>query len=137
MRYSSSNGALRHRCAAGRAAGALTAAILAALPTAFTATTASAQVWDGGGANDNFSSASNWNPDAVPANTGAADLTFAGSVRTSPDLDLDFAANSLHFASASPFTLISSGSHALTLGGGGIASDASPATMRITAPLAL
>src|SRR5205085_1804161 len=45
--------------------------VLAAAPIA-------AQTWDGGGgANINWSTATNWNPDGTPANNGTANIVFA------------------------------------------------------------
>ena len=45
---------------------------------------ARAQIWDGGGTNDNWNTANNWNPNAVPANDGTANVGFRGSVRLTP-----------------------------------------------------
>ena len=42
--------------------------------------------WDGGGADNNWSTANNWNPDGVPA--FPADLVFNGNVRLTPNNDL-------------------------------------------------
>lgn len=36
--------------------------------------------WDGGGANDTFSTAANWNPDGSPlTNISSTDIIFAGT----------------------------------------------------------
>ncbi len=56
-------------------------------------------VWDGGGADDNFATVENWNPDSA-LDTGNT-LTFDGSVRTTPNNNatLTAADNTLVFAS--------------------------------------
>ena len=64
--------------------------------------------WDGGGANDNWSTANNWDPDGSPPVGSTVDLTFAGAVRLTSNNDYtawdDF--RSLLFASgAGAFTL--------------------------------
>jgi fibronectin-binding autotransporter adhesin len=74
--------------------------------------------WDGGGADDNWSTVLNWNPDGAPANDGTAGIVFAGSVRLAPYVDTAWDVLSLTFNNtAGAFSL--SGSP-LTLGGGGI-----------------
>ena len=63
-----------------------------------------ANVWDGGGEDDHWGSATNWDDDAVP--TFPAALTFSGTTRLTPTNDLDNATNSITFASgAGAFTL--------------------------------
>jgi autotransporter-associated beta strand protein len=80
-----------------------------------------AQTWDGGGANDNWDTANNWNPNGVPANDGTANLTFGGATRPTPDLNLNFDVNSLTFNNtAGAFTL---GGSTLTVRGGGITNN--------------
>jgi fibronectin-binding autotransporter adhesin len=71
--------------------------------------------WDGGGADNNWTTAANWNPNSVPDSLNTTDLFFAGSTRLAPVVDLPWTIDSLTFsASAGNFTL--SGS-ALTLNG--------------------
>ena len=73
------------------------------------------QTWDGGGANDNWSTGANWNADVAPVNDGNADVIFAGSTRTSPIMDVDWAIKTLTFASgASAYNL--GGDNLLSLG---------------------
>lgn len=66
------------------------------------------RVWDGGGANDNFSTAANWVGDVAP---GAGDtLVFMGSTRTSPVNDLNVQFGGIVFSNTAstcnaPFTL--------------------------------
>jgi hypothetical protein len=64
--------------------------------------------WDGGGGDDNWSTANNWDPDGSPSVGSTVDLTFAGAVRLTSNNDYtawdDF--RSLLFASgAGSFTL--------------------------------
>jgi fibronectin-binding autotransporter adhesin len=80
--------------------------------------------WDGGGANNLWSTASNWNPDGVPANNGTAGLAFAGTTRLAPDMDANWNISSLTFNSgAGAFTLSSTGGFVLTIQGGGITNN--------------
>ncbi len=87
---------------------------------------AATKTWDGGGADDNWQTAANWDLDVAPVAGDA--LVFAGSTRTTPNND--FAANtsfaSITFSNgASSFTL--SGND-LTLSGGATAITASNAS---------
>jgi fibronectin-binding autotransporter adhesin len=77
-----------------------------------------AQTWTGNGANNNFSTAANWSPVAIPANNGTANLTFSGANRLAPNIDTPWAVSSLSFAtSAGAFAI---GGQTLTIGSGGI-----------------
>src|SRR4051812_27584122 len=77
-----------------------------------------AQTWDGGGANQNWSTAQNWSSDLAPLNNGTASLIFAGSVFLSPNVDTAWSINSLGFSSgASSFTI---GGNPLSIGNGGL-----------------
>src|SRR5687768_12205645 len=64
-------------------------------------------VWDGGSLiSDNWTDASNWNPNVVPDNNGTADLTFAGLVRPNPNVNVPFDVASVAFnSSAGAFTV--------------------------------
>ena len=80
--------------------GALVAAIgvgCVGLRVAVTATF----IWDGGGADNNWSTAANWNPDGMPDNDGTADIVFTGQVRLSPVLDMPWDMRSVTFESSS------------------------------------
>ncbi|MEY2509251.1 MAG: fibronectin-binding autotransporter adhesin [Verrucomicrobiota bacterium] len=93
-------------------------ALICALPAAAGTT------WDGGGANNLWSTANNWNPNGVPANNGTASLAFAGSTRLAPDMDANWNINSLTFNSgAGAFALSSTGGFVLTIQGGGITNN--------------
>jgi len=47
-------------------------------------TVVKAQIWDGGGTDDFWGTANNWNPNGVPANDGTANIIFRGSIRLTP-----------------------------------------------------
>jgi fibronectin-binding autotransporter adhesin len=80
-------------------------------------------IWDGGGNDDNWGTAGNWNSDTSPLNDGTADLQFAGSARRTPFAEIAYSIRSLSFnSSAGSFTL--SGGQ-LTLGVGGITQNSS------------
>ncbi len=93
--------------------------------TSFTALIASgplhAQTWDGGGADNNWNTALNWNPDGNPVNNGTANIIFAGAVDPTPNLNTARQVNSLTFNNtAASFTLQSAEVQSLTIGAGGI-----------------
>lgn len=80
-----------------------------------------AQTWDGGGINNDWSTADNWALNAAPANDGTASLIFAGVIRLSPSVDTAWSVLGLSFGpSAGAFTL---GGSAITIGTGGIVSS--------------
>lgn len=81
--------------------------------------------WDGGGPDNLFSTATNWNPDVPPANDGTADLHFAGTVRPYPVAEVPYSLNSLNFDASAGTFLVSGGT--LTLGAGGIAQNSTNA----------
>jgi autotransporter-associated beta strand protein len=79
---------------------------------------ATGQTWDGGGLDDNWSTAANWSPDGAPANDGTAGIVFAGSVRLTPYVDTAWDVLSLTFNNtAGSFFIYGS---PLTVGAGGI-----------------
>lgn len=85
---------------------------------------ARAQTWDGGGTDDNLSTANNWNPNAVPANNGTANLAFAGVTRLTPVVNVNFDVNSVAFNNtAGAFSIGQSGGSVLTVRGGGIVNN--------------
>lgn len=99
----------------------------------FGTSAAFAQTWDGGGNNNNWSTADNWSLNSVPV-SGAA-ITFDGTNRTSPNLNQDWNIAGLIFdANAAAFTL--GGSNGLTIGSGGITSN-SPAAQTINNQITL
>src|SRR5262249_8872277 len=65
-----------------------------------------AQVWDGGGADNNWSTITNWNPNAAPANNGTDRIIFSGSTRLTPNVDVNWDVLGIIFSNnASAFTL--------------------------------
>lgn len=74
--------------------------------------------WDGGGANNNWTTANNWNPNGVPVNNGTATVIFGGKLRLTPVVDTPYSISGLGFFNdAGAFSI--SGS-TLTIGSGGI-----------------
>lgn len=72
-----------------------------------------ANLWDGGGADNNWGTATNWDDDAVPANLAL--LTFAGMTRLTPNNDLARTNNAITFyGDAGAFTI---GGNTFTLNG--------------------
>lgn len=65
-------------------------------------------VWDGGGADNDWTTAANWVGDLAPVSATTTDVQFAGSTRLNPSLASGFSVKSLKF---------NSGSGAFTLGG--------------------
>lgn len=127
--------ALSGRCGTTQAAGfaarkfgrAFLKAIRAlALAVSLVPTSAAwAQTWDGGGSNNNWTTANNWNPNGAPVNDGTADITFSGSARLRPNANGAKNINSLTFDSAAGAFV--SGGSILTINGGGILSSATVA----------
>jgi autotransporter-associated beta strand protein len=127
--------ALSGRCGTTQAAGfaarkfgrAFLKAIRAlALAVSLVPTSAAwAQTWDGGGSNNNWTTANNWNPNGAPVNDGTADITFSGNTRLRPNANGAKNINSLTFDSAAGAFV--SGGSILTINGGGILSSATVA----------
>ena len=82
-----------------------------------------AQTWDGGGADSFWGTRKNWSTNTTPGFTTTTDLTFAGSVRTAPDMNGNRTVNSITFAAgAAAFSLVGSNgtnTETLTFGGAG------------------
>ena len=102
---------------------------------AFRLTLIPASAWDGGGTDNNWTTANNWNLNVTPANTGTVALTFAGTTRLTPRVDAAWSVASITFDNtAGAFTI--TGPQGVTVGAGGIVnSDAD--TQTITAALTL
>jgi autotransporter-associated beta strand protein len=103
---------------------------------AFTAAAAHAQSWDGGGVDNNWGTADNWNPNAVPTTGGT--LSFTGSARmTNINNLVDFTAgsagNALVFNNINPYHL---SGNALKLNGN-ISFGAAALTSSVTHEIAL
>jgi hypothetical protein len=100
------------------------------LDTAFVSRT-----WDGGGANNDWSTNNNWTLDVQPLNNATADLIFAGNVRLTPSVDTPWNVASITFNNtAGAFTI--TGPQAITIGSGGIVNNDTQ-TQTITAALTL
>jgi hypothetical protein len=84
------------------------------------------ETWDGGGANNNWTTAANWNSDGLgrdsaPPNDGTADIVMAGTTRLTPRVDVDWDINSLTFNStAGGFSISGDLGVSLGIGAGGI-----------------
>lgn len=99
------------------------------------AANALAQTWDGGGTDNNWSTANNWTGNTVPASNDSTDITFAGTTRLAPNLTGNRTQRSIIFASgAGAFTL--GGSSTLTIASGGITNNSSN-TQTIASPVFL
>ena len=97
---------------------------------------ASSEVWNGGGANQNWSTNPNWVSGLAPGLIGD-DLTFAGSTALAPNMDANYSATGLTFSNnASSFTLGTANSSTLTLTANGILNN-SANTQTINVPLNL
>src|SRR4051812_18632996 len=113
----------RRRARRARAAAWLSAAMTgaaAAIAVAPRASLAASFTWDGGGNTDDWSTNNNWNPNGAPATGTPTDtITFAGTVRLTPNLNANRTIASLTFlsnAGGSAFTLNSSTGNTLTIG---------------------
>ncbi len=83
----------------------------------------SSEVWNGGGANNLWSSNPNWQSGHAPGYVGDS-LTFAGTTRLTPDMNAGYTISTLTFdGTAGSFTLGSSGGYGLTVTGGSIANN--------------
>jgi autotransporter-associated beta strand protein len=82
----------------------------------------SSEVWNGGGANNLWSSNPNWQSGYAPGYVGDS-LTFAGTTRLTPDMNASYTISTLTFGTAGSFTLGSSGGYGLTITGGSIANN--------------
>ncbi|MCE9609427.1 MAG: PEP-CTERM sorting domain-containing protein [Chthoniobacter sp.] len=93
------------------------------------------RVWDGGGADNHWTTNANWSLDTQPLNNGTAALTFAGGVRLAPNVDAAWNVAALTFDNtAGAFSI--GGPQTITVGAGGVTNnDADPQT--ITAAVAL
>lgn len=78
--------------------------------------------WDGGGVDNDWSTANNWNPNGIPLNNGTANLIFGGTTRLSPNLDINWSISSITFNNtAGGFSIGGPGD--LTIGVSGITNN--------------
>jgi len=90
---------------------------LGTLATAPTAVEAANFVWDGGSTTtNNWSADNNWTPNGAPDNNGTAGIFFDGTARLTPNVDVPWNVQSLHFNAGSGAFVI--GGSQLTLGTG-------------------
>ena len=87
------------------------------LDTAFVSRT-----WDGGGANNDWSTNNNWTLDVQPLNNATANLIFAGLVRLAPSVDTAWNVASITFNNTAGAFAIT-GPQAITIGTGGIVNN--------------
>jgi hypothetical protein len=107
---------------------------LAAVVLFLTVWPAPAQTWNGGGADNNWSTSQNWSPLGAPANDGTANLIMAGAIRLTSNIDTPWSINTLTFNnSAGAFTI---GGSTLTIGAGGITNQ-SGSTQTLNVPVVL
>lgn len=115
----------------------LTLAVVAVL---FGATTSPAQTtytWNGGGGDNNWSTAANWGGTAPVSDVTNSLLVFGGTTRLVNTLDANLSANSLTFnATAGAFNLGAGAGFSLTLGTGGI-TNANNLSQIVNIPLIL
>ena len=75
-------------------------------------------VWNGGGADANWSTPTNWTGGVAPANNGTAAIVLAGTAHLSPNVDTNWDISSLVFSNnAGAFVL---GGSALNIRSGGV-----------------
>ncbi len=99
---------------------------------------ARAQLWDGGGANNNWSTANNWNPNGVPVNDGTANVGFGGSVRLAPVVNGAVDVRSITFVSGAGAFDVNPGGFRffLQIGAGGV-TNSDNSTQTISNPIRL
>ena len=99
--------------------------VLAAIGfTLLAACPATAQIWNGGGGDNKWSTGTNWVGGIAPLNLGTAAVAFAGSTRLTPDMDANWNILSLTFNSgAGAFSLGSTGNFTLTIQNGGLTNN--------------
>jgi fibronectin-binding autotransporter adhesin len=86
-------------------------AVLAAIGVGLRGVQGASYTWDGGGADNNWSTSQNWSADTVPANDGTATVYFGGTTKTQVNVDTNQSVQQLVF---------NTGAGAFTLSGGQI-----------------
>jgi T5SS/PEP-CTERM-associated repeat protein/autotransporter-associated beta strand protein len=114
-------------------------ALLVALAAPFSPSHAAAgEIWDGGGADDDWTTGANWNfvghGQVPPPNDGTANIHFGGNDGTTPNVDIPYSVNSLSF-DAGALSFFIAGQE-LTIGGGGIVNNDN-STQLVLAPVKL
>lgn len=84
-------------------------------------------IWDGGAADDKWTSNTNWTGDIGPGLIGDS-VTFSGTTRLTPDMNTNYSLTGVTFdATAGAFAIGSSTGSTLTNGNGGIVNNSSSA----------
>ena len=119
-----------HRFTPGKTSRLLALLAAAVLPATITPAAVTNYVWDGnsgGGGNSRWSRDNNWSvTNTAPLGNYLGgltntDITFAGSFKTTPQMDSPYFIRTLNFAaSAAAFSLTSQASEILSIGAGGI-----------------
>lgn len=100
-------------------------------PTIALTVNTSSQVWDGGAADNNSTSDTNWVSDYAPGFVGDS-LTFAGLTRLAPNLDASYSITGMTFdSSAGNFNISSANSSTLTNSGGIVNNSTSAQTVNV------
>ncbi len=94
-----------------------------------------AQTWDGGGMNDNWTTAFNWNPDVIPANNFTANVVFGASGRLTPIVNVTQQIQSLTFNNSAGAYVIGGPSSLIISSGGITNNDADLQTLNVTMPV--
>ncbi len=104
----------------------------------FTRTLTAGEIWDGGGANDNWTTGANWNLTGLsqvpPPNNGTANVHMAGNQGTTNVVDVPWSINSLTFDNGSVSFFVTG--QELTIGAGGITNNDNSAQLAL-APVKL
>jgi len=87
-------------------------------------------VWDGGGTDDNWTSAANWQGDVAPSLSGSA-VRFAGSVRPTPNVDTNYSLAGLAFSNTVDFTIGTTNGSTLSVSGSLINNSAQANTLSL------
>ena len=95
------------------------------------------QTWDGGSVtSSNWTDGINWNANVAPINNGSATVTFAGTTRLAPALDVGYDVNGVTFSNGSgAFNIITVNGSILTVRGGGITNNNPNVSDAISAPV--
>ena len=109
----------------------------ASLPiTASVSIAAAGEVWNGLGANDNWSTSLNWSSGLAPGYAGD-NITFAGATRLTPNVDTNYSVTALTFNNtAGSFTIGTANASTLTLSGGGVTNNSANA-QTLNVPISL
>ncbi len=80
----------------------------------------SAGIWTGGGSDNSWSTAANWDT-GVPANNGTVNVTFAGTTRLTPTVSVNWDLLGITFSNTAGAFVI--GGNQLTIRGGGVVNN--------------